>query len=93
MQPTIGLSKGTLMEELEKGWKELKGVADPWGLEQYQQARPWSWTTNQRVHMEGPMAPAAYVAEDGLAGHQGKEWPLTLWGFVAPVSENARTRR
>ena len=27
---------------------------------------PVDWDTNQRVHMEGPMAPAAYVAEDGL---------------------------
>jgi hypothetical protein len=28
-QPTIGLSTGSLMEELEKGLKELRGVADP----------------------------------------------------------------
>ena len=27
-------------------------------------------TTNQGVHMEGPKAPAAYIAEDGLVGHQ-----------------------
>jgi hypothetical protein len=27
-------------------------------------------TTNQRVHMEVPMAPAAYVAKDVLVWHQ-----------------------
>jgi hypothetical protein len=31
---------------------------------------PWTKTPSQRVHMEGPVAPAAYVAEDGLVGHQ-----------------------
>jgi hypothetical protein len=32
----------------------------------------------QKVHMKGPMAPAAYVAEDGLVGHQWKERSLVL---------------
>jgi hypothetical protein len=41
-------------------------------------------TTNQRVHMEGPMAPAAYVAEDGLVGHQWEEKPLVIWRLDAP---------
>jgi hypothetical protein len=31
---------------------------------------PGDWTTNKRVHKEGPMALAIYVAEDGLDGHQ-----------------------
>jgi hypothetical protein len=35
--------------------------------------------------MEEPMAPAAYVAEDGLVRHQGEERPLVLWKFDAPV--------
>ena len=26
-------------------------------------------TTNQRVHIEGHMAPAAYIAKDGLVRH------------------------
>ena len=26
--------------------------------------------TNQGIHMEGTMAAVAYVAEDGLVGHQ-----------------------
>jgi hypothetical protein len=32
----------------------------------------------QRVHMERPMASAAYVAEDGLSGHQWEERFLVL---------------
>jgi hypothetical protein len=31
-----------------------------------------------RVHMVGLMAPAAYVAEDGLVCHQWEERPLVL---------------
>ena len=46
---------------------------------------PGDWTTNQRIHMEGPMALATYVAEDGLAGHQWEERPLGLRRFNAPV--------
>jgi len=34
---------------------------------------------------EGPMAPAAYVAEDGLFRHQWEERPLVLWRLDAPV--------
>jgi hypothetical protein len=45
---------------------------------------PGDWTTNQRIHMEGPMALAAYVAEAGLV-EQREEWPLDLRGFDAPV--------
>jgi hypothetical protein len=72
-QPTIGLSAGSLMEELRKGLKEQRGFAVPWGEQQCQLSRPpgapGDWTTNQRVYMEGPMALATYVAEDGLVGH------------------------
>ena len=63
------------MVELEKGLKELKGCAAPQEskcqLDRSLRAFR-DWTTNQRVHMEGPMAPAAYMAEDSLVGH---EWP------------------
>ena len=31
------------------------------------------------------MAPALYVAEDGLVGHKWEEWPLVLLGFDGPV--------
>ena len=35
--------------------------------------------------MAGPRAPAAYVAEDGLVGHQREEKPLELIGFFYPA--------
>jgi hypothetical protein len=44
---------------------------------------PGDWTTNQRVRMEGPLAPVAYVAEDGPVGHQWEERPLGLRVFNA----------
>ena len=43
-----------------------------------------------RVHMEGPMAPAAYVAEKG---HQWKGRPLILWRIDDPGQGNARAVR
>ena len=46
---------------------------------------PRDGTTNQRVHMERPMAPAAFVAEDGLVGYQWEKQPLGLRGFDALV--------
>jgi hypothetical protein len=36
---------------------------------------------------------AAYVAEDGLFGHQWEERPLVLPRLYAPVQENARARK
>ena len=61
---------------MEKGLKELRGFAAPWREQQCKPARPpgapRDWTTNQRVHMEGPMAPAAYVAKDGLWDISGR---------------------
>ena len=35
-------------------------------------------TTNEKVHMEGPMAPATYVAEDCLVRRHWEERPLVL---------------
>jgi hypothetical protein len=89
LQPTIGLGSGSLMEELDKGLKELRAYAASWGKKQCQPARTpgasGHWTTNQRVHMEGSMALAAYVAEDGLVGHQWEELTLDLRVFNVPV--------
>jgi hypothetical protein len=63
LQPTIGLSVGSVMEELEKKLKELKGFTAPWREQQCQLARPprgpREWTTNKRVHVERPMALAS----------------------------------
>jgi hypothetical protein len=54
---------------------------------------PWDYNINQRLHMEGPITPAAYVAEDGLVGHQWEDSPLVLWRFYDPVQGNARARK
>jgi len=43
--------------------------------------------------MDRPMAPAAYLAEDGLVGHQWEEKPLDLSRLESPVQENVRVRR
>jgi hypothetical protein len=40
--------------------------------------------------MEGSIALAVYVAEDGLVGHQWEERPSGLRVFNAPVEGNAR---
>lgn len=37
------------------------------------------------VHMDRHMAPAAYVAEDGLVGHGWEEKPLVLAMLDPPV--------
>jgi hypothetical protein len=42
---------------------------------------PRNWTTNKKVHMEGPMA----LAKDNFVGHQWEERPLGLRVFNAPV--------
>ena len=85
MATTFGLSRG----ELEKGLKEFKGFTTPQEEQQYQPTRllraPRDQTNNQKLHMEGPMAPATYVAEGGLVGHQWEERPLVLRRLDAPV--------
>jgi hypothetical protein len=75
MQTNISLSMGTSTEELGEGLKELKGFVTTLEEQQYQPTRPFCPQSSQglnheRIHMEGPMAPAAYVAEDGLIWHQ-----------------------
>ena len=39
------------------------------------------------------MSLVAYVAEDGLVGHQWEERPLGLQTLYAPVQGNARARK
>ena len=78
---------------LEKELKELRGFATPWREQQCQLARPSpnphlaprDGTTNQRMHIEGHMALAKYVAEDGLVGHQWEDWPSGLKVFDVPM--------
>jgi hypothetical protein len=82
------------MEELERGLKELRGFAAPWKEQQCQQTRTpgalGEWTTNQIIHMEGPMAPVTYVAEDGLVGHQWQEQALDLRVFDAGACQSGK---
>jgi hypothetical protein len=77
------------MEELEKGLKELRGFAAPWrGAKVSTDQTPGAsgdWATNQKIYMEGPMALATYVAEDGLVGHQWEERSSGLRVFDASV--------
>jgi hypothetical protein len=58
------------MEELEKGLKELKGFSNQGNNNNINQPELPGIKPPSRVHMEGPMAPAVYVAENGLVGHQ-----------------------
>jgi hypothetical protein len=54
-------------------------ICSPMWEQQGQPARlpesPGDWTTNQRLHMQGPMALVTYLAEDCLVGHQWEEQP------------------
>jgi hypothetical protein len=74
------------MEELEKG---LKGLQPHRGSNSVKWPDlpliPADWTTNQRVHREGPMGLATFATEDDLVGHQAEERPLGLRVFNAPV--------
>ena len=87
LQPTIGLSTGSLMEALEKGLKELKRFAASWREQQCQQAR---FRRSSRGLDHQPKSThgrtygsAAY--EDGLVVLQWEEQPLGLRVFDAPV--------
>ena len=55
----------SLMEELEKGLKEVRGFAAPFREQQCQPAipsgAPRDGTTNQRIHMEGRMVLVSHV--------------------------------
>jgi hypothetical protein len=68
------------MEELEKVPKELKGFAAPQEEQQYEPTSipQSSQGLNQRIYMEGSMAPATFVAEVGLVVHQWEERPWVL---------------
>ena len=67
MEPTIELSIGSSMDELEKGLEELKGFATL-GRKAIptNQSSQSSHKLNQRLHFEGPMVPATYVTEDSF---------------------------
>jgi hypothetical protein len=59
------------MEELEKGLKELNGFTTHRRNNNISQPDLLEFSgTEPPTKVEGPMAPAAYVAEDDLVGHQ-----------------------
>jgi hypothetical protein len=90
-QPSIGLSTGSLMKELEKVPKDLRaelflnliGGTTIWTNQYFQSSL--GLTTSQRKYMVKLMPLAAYVAEDGLVGHQWRERPWVLWRIYAPL--------
>jgi hypothetical protein len=91
LQPTIGLSSGIRVPDggIGEGTEGAEGGCSPTegatvSVGQIPRA-PGDWTTNQKVHMEEPMTPAMYVAENDLVGHKDEEQPLDLRGFDAPV--------
>ena len=61
------------MEELEKVSKELKGTATLYVEQQY-----------ELISTPELMSLAAYVAEDGLAGHHWEERTLDIANFICP---------
>ena len=69
---------GSPIEELEKGPKEMKGIATPQEEQQYQPTSPPGAPRDLAINRGVHMAPAAYVAEDGLARHQSEERSLVL---------------
>jgi hypothetical protein len=70
----MGMSTVTPMEELEEGLKELKEIGISQEEQQHQLGgsprAPREETPNQRVHIEGPMAPVLQIAEVCLMWHQ-----------------------
>jgi hypothetical protein len=79
---------GVPNEGIGEGTEGTEGVCSPMGGATVSTGQtppppaPGDWITNQRVYREGPMAPAIYVAEDSLVGHQWEERPLGLRGLI-----------
>ena len=81
--PDRGVREGT--EEAKGIYSPMEGATVSTNQTLTLPRAPRDWTTNQRIHMEGPIAPVAYVAEDGLIGHQWEKRPLGLRVSNAPV--------
>ena len=71
-----------------EGAEGAEGFCSPMGRATVSTGQnPWScWGLDPqpKVDMERPMAPATYMAEGGLVGHQWEKWPLGLRVFDAP---------
>jgi hypothetical protein len=76
------------MEELEKGAEEVCNLIGRTIISTNQyptspQEIPGTRTANQRVHMDRHMAPAAYVAEDGLSVINERRGPWYCEGSMS----------
>jgi hypothetical protein len=64
-----------------------EGITTPQEKQQYQLTgpprAPRDETTNQRVYMDGSMAPAMSIAKDSLIWHQWEGKCLVLWRLDA----------
>ena len=73
---------GVLSEKVREKTEGAEGVCNPIGgttISTNQTLLSFQGLNHhQRVHMERPMPPAAYVAEDGLVGRQSEEKLLFL---------------
>jgi hypothetical protein len=77
-QPTIGLSTGSPLEELEKGLKELKVVCNPLGRTIISTNHtPLPLPKSSQV-LNQPKSTHGVHTEDGFVGHQWEERPLDL---------------
>jgi hypothetical protein len=78
-----GVSNGGVREKTER----TEGVCNPIGRTTISasQTLQSSQELNHQpgVHIEGPMAPATSVAEDGLVRHQQEERPLISEGLMS----------
>ena len=74
---------GEVSEGAEGGCRPMKGGAT--ASTGQIPGSPGDWTTNQIVHMEGPMVLATYVADDVLVGHQWKEQAVGLRASDVPI--------
>jgi hypothetical protein len=78
-----------VLDRVGEGTEGAEGVCSPMlgaTVSTDQSSRgPGDWTTDQNVHIEGAMDPVAYVAEDGLVGHQWESMALGPEGVDAPV--------
>jgi hypothetical protein len=90
-QPPVGLSSGVPDRGVGEGTEGAEGLRSlmegaTMSTGQTPPPRaPRDWTTNQRVHIEGPMALDTFVTEYGLVGHQWEERSLGLRVFDVPV--------
>jgi len=73
------------LEELKKRIEGAEGVCSPIRTTIPTNQSSQGLNHYPRLHMNGPMAPAAYVAEDGFVGHQWEDKSLVRPRLDPPV--------